>query len=337
MERIKKVFLAVLLITSFLCGCEKKNNEDNSKSINIVTTIFPAYDWVKNIIGDNPGKMEITMLLGTGVDLHSYQPTADDILKISSCDLFVYVGGESDEWVDDVLETTAADQKMKVINMLSVLGDYAKQEEIIEGMEQHDHDHEEDDHEEHDHEEHDHEEPEYDEHVWLSLKNAGVLVRSIAEEIGKIDSENAATYLRNAETYIGKIESLDVEYQNAVSAASVNTLLFADRFPFRYLVDDYGLGYYAAFAGCSAESEASFETITFLAQKVDALSLSAVMVIEGSDGKIARTVIENTRNKNQRIIMMNSMQSITKKDIEEGVSYLSIMESNLSALKDALK
>ena len=306
-------------------------------SINIVTTIFPEYDWIMNVLGTNPASADVTLLLDNGVDLHSFQPTADDILKVSTCDLFVYVGGEFDEWVDDVLKE-AENKDMIVINLMDVLGDSVKEEEVVEGMEEeHDHDHDED--HDHDHEEHEHhhDEIEYDEHVWLSLRNASVLVESISDAMQKIDAGNAETYKANAASYIEKLKALDDEYKTVTEASSCKTLLFGDRFPFRYMVDDYGLDYYAAFVGCSAESEASFETITFLSKKVDELSLPAVLTIEGKNHRIAETIVENTETKDQVILTLDSMQSTTMNDIKNGTTYISVMESNLAVLKEALK
>ena len=309
----------------------------DSEKIKVVTTIFPEYDWVKEVLGDNVGNAEITMLLDNGADLHSYQPTAEDVIKIASSDLFIYVGGESDGWVEDAL-SNSTNPDMQVINLLDVLGDSVKEEEIVEGME-HDHDHEHEEGEEHDHEEgeeHDHEH-ESDEHVWLSLKNTQVLVSAIADSLGVVDSANADTYQTNAAAYNEKLSALDAEYAAAVDAASVKTVLFGDRFPFRYMVDDYGLSYYAAFAGCSAETEASFETILFLAEKVNELDLSSVLTIESSDGKIADTIIQSTNDKDQQVLVLDSMQSTTSEDVAAGAAYLSIMKNNLEVLKEALK
>jgi zinc transport system substrate-binding protein len=352
------------MLTGCLVACSSDKNQGStdtntgnpgSKKLNIVTTIFPEYDWVMNILGANTQGAEVTMLLDNGVDLHSYQPTAGDILKISSCDMFIYVGGESDEWVEDVLKE-ATNKNMVVINLLDELGNSVKEEEIVEGMqeEEHHHDHDDEDHdhededhdhddEDHDHEDedhdHDHEdgEVEYDEHVWLSLNNSAVLVESIRKGLEKIDPANADTYKSNASSYIEKLNSLDAQYRAATKDSTVKTLLFGDRFPFRYLVDDYGLSYYAAFVGCSAETEASFKTITFLAGKVDELSLHAVMTIEGNDHKIADTIIENTSLKDAKVLTLDSMQSTTSKDVKNGASYISIMENNLAVLKEALK
>lgn len=309
-------------------------------SISVVTTIFPEYDWVKQIVGDN-SNVELTLLLDNGVDLHNYQPTAEDIKKIATCDLFIYVGGESDEWAEDAIKT-AVNQNQQVINLMDVLKDSIKEEEVVEGMqeEEHDHDHEgeaEDEHEEEAEEEHEHEEEvEYDEHVWLSLKNAATCVKAIADSLETIDGANADMYKANAESYINDINALDAKYADAVNAATGKTLLFGDRFPFRYMVDDYGLDYYAAFVGCSAETEASFETIKFLSEKVDELGLKTVLTIENSDNKIADTIIANTNSKDANILAMDSMQSTTSSDAASGTTYLGVMEQNLSVLTEAL-
>ncbi len=324
---ISLLMAVALAVCSFTCGSGLNVNAEEQVPLQIVTTIFPEYDWVQNILGENPDGAEVTMLLDNGVDLHSYQPTVDDILKISTCDLFIYVGGESDSWVDDAL-AEAANPDMIVINLLDTLGDKVKEEEMVEGMEEE---------EEESAEEGEEEEPEYDEHVWLSLQNAAVLVDTIAESFAEIDDANADMYRDNAAAYVSELTALDAEYRSAVSEANVNTLLFGDRFPFRYLVDDYGLDYYAAFVGCSAETEASFETIVFLANKVDELSLSSILTIEGDDHRIAETIRDNTSTKDQKILTMDSMQSTTSKDIENGAAYLSVMKENLQVLKEALK
>lgn len=558
MKRRMIMAMAAMYTVSCMAGCGSAVNADaeqpqgtsgveegaqagaSADPIQVVTTIFPEYDWVKTILGDQTANAEITMLLDNGVDLHSFEPTAEDIMKISDCDMFVYVGGESDEWVTDVLR--AADNKdMVVINLLDVLGERVKEEEIVEGMEHdHDHehehehehehshekrevpedrtlsdyegewqslypfmnenfkaetasymaeaegfeeeeeawnffykgnetdvryvnikgdeiefikedgtktsgtyeydgyysdcwgetsiryqfkntdttseapaivqfddhlnyptkaehfhiycgedgtemldimynwptyypaditseedmiheflkhyiteedeheehDHEEDEHEEHDHEEHDHEEheegeheheEEMDEHVWLSLKNTQLLCDAIADGLGQIDAENAEEYKANASAYKAQLSELDAAYAAAVNEAGVKTLLFGDHFPFRYMVDDYGLSYYAAFAGCSAEAEASFDTIMFLAEKTDELGLSAIMTIEGPEHKIAEAIRDNTEKKDQQILTLDSMQGTTSSDVANGVTYLSVMTQNLKVIKEALQ
>lgn len=326
MKKITAFVLCILMVCGVFAGCGASNTNTGTGKIKIVTTIFPIYDWVKEIVGDNEN-VELTMLLDKGVDLHSFQPTADDIVKISACDMFIYVGGESDEWVEDALKE-ATNKNQVSVNLLNVLGSSVKEEEVKEGMEA---EHEEEG--EHEHEE----EPEYDEHVWLSVKNAKVLCEKISAELCKLDVANKEAYQSNTTKYTAKLDSLDKEYEAAVKNAGVKTVLFGDRFPFRYLVDDYGLDYYAAFVGCSAESEASFETIIFLAKKADELGLKAICQIESSDGKIAKTIRDNTKSKNQEILTLDSLQSTTGEQAKSGKTYLSAMQSNLEVLKNALK
>ncbi len=339
---MKKVLAFVLsLILSISCTAIGTGLAESEK-ISIVTTIFPIYDWVREIIGGDAEHVDITLLMDNGVDLHSYQPTAQDILKISTADLFIYVGGESDEWVEDVLES-AMNPGLKAISLVEAMGDEIKMEEIVEGMEhEHDHDEEEDhghedqDHEDHD-EEHDHEhEDEADEHVWLSLRCAKRLTAVIADTLSGIDPAFEDHYRASAFVYMEKLSDLDAQYAETVSNSKFKTILFGDRFPFRYLADDYGLIYYAAFSGCSAESEASFATILFLTQKVDELGLPAVLTIEHPRTRIAETVVQNTVSKDQEILVLDSMQGTTASDIQAGMTYLSVMKANLEVLKEAL-
>ena len=526
MKKTLSLLLCLVLMLGILAGCGKtptaNNNNADGKKLSIVATIFPAYDWVRQILAEKADSVELTLLLDNGPDLHSYQPTADDMVKIANCDMFIYVGGESDEWVEDAL-ANATNKNMVAVNLMDVLGDSVKEEEIIEGMEHdldHHHDHGEseahskevstfeddqvqdrsltdwdgewqsaypyvldgsldegfahkaesgkmtaeeykayyatgyetelktiaingetntitytdvngktcaspykyvgyyiqdwstgtraamyrfealdkasgapvfielndhiiepcqaehfhfrssntgfDDIEDpesrwptffpaawdaedvleafigHDHgddDDHHHEdgEVEYDEHVWLSLKNAAVLCGEIVRRLSILDADNQEIYAANGMAYIDRLNALDEQYQTALNAAKVKTVLFGDRFPFRYLVDDYGLDYYAAFVGCSAETEASFETIVFLANKVDELGLNTVLTIESGDGKIARTIIENTAAKSAQVLQMDSMQSTTAQSAADGTTYLDIMEKNLVVLKEALK
>lgn len=320
------ILLGILSISIPLAGvrtAEAGTTEDSGKKLKIVTTIFPEYDWTRTVLGDREADVDLTMLLDNGTDLHSFQPAVKDIMKVSSCDLLIYVGGESDQWIEDALES-AQNKDMKTINLMEVLGDTIKEEENVEGMQESGHGREDED------------EKEYDEHVWTSLRNASVICGIIAETLEEMDPENKDVYASNAAAYQEKLSNLDTEYQNTVDSAKQNTLLFADRFAFRYLVDDYGLNYYAAFSGCSAESEASFKTVTFLAEKLDELGLKTVLTIEKSDDRIAQTVIENTKTKDQKILELNSMQSITSDEIADGVTYLSVIEDNLDVLKEAL-
>lgn len=335
MNKILTLVLALVVCVGLFSSCKNSSSDsvkqiDNGK-INIVCTTFPQYDWVREIIGNEQDKFELTLLLDNNVDLHNYQPTAADIAKIGMSDIFIYIGGESDGWVEDALGE-ASSKDIRVINLLDALGDAKKEEEIVEGMEggeEHEHNEEHENNEEHG-------DPEYDEHVWLSVKNAKILVSAITDAIQDTDPENEGKYAENSEEYTDKLEKLDGEYEQVVQEAAYNTVLFGDRFPFRYLVDDYGLNYYAAFVGCSAESEASFETITFLSKKVDEYGIPVILVIENSDQKIAETIVQNTKSKNQDILVMNSLQSITNSDISKGSTYLKAMQDNLEILRRAL-
>lgn len=357
------LLLSVLMAAIFsLVACNNSDKKPVQTRLSIVTTIYPEYAWVKEILGTRADSVDLTLLMKNGVDLHSYKPTAQDIAKIASADMIVYVGGESDEWIKDALEATPKKGRSEV-NLMEALGDRVKAEEVVEGMqaeEEHHHGEHAEEHEHHEHhdehaEEHEHhdehkehaeehhhhdheEEVENDEHVWLSLKNAEILVQKIAAELTKMEPAHASLYTENANMYVTKLQLLDNEYRTVVENSSRKTILFGDRFPFRYMVDDYGIKYYAAFVGCSAESEASFETIAFLAGKMDSDSLPAIFTIEKGNNKIASAILAASKNsKNAEILTINSMQSVTEQQINEGIDYLYIMQTNLDVLKKALK
>lgn len=309
--------------------------------VRIVATTFPVYDWTREILGDRLVETDLVLLQQSGADLHSYSPSAADLRKIAACDLFVFVGGESDEWTERALAQKGNPHR-RVLSLVKALGSAAKEEKIVEGMEHehhHDADHD-DDHDEdhHDHDkEHDHDEDEHeiDEHVWLSLRNAATLVKAISAELAAVDPAHAATYGANADAYRGRLAALDRRYADAVAGAKRKTILVADRFPFRYLADDYGLEYFAAFAGCSAESEASFKTIAFLSKKADELKLPVILTIEGARHKIAETVKRTTKSRDQRILTLDSLQS-TGGEAAKTTRYLDVMARNLDTLKAAL-
>ncbi len=333
-----------------LPGCGAKAEKPRVK---IVATTFPIYDWTREVLGDRLAKTDLVLLQQSGVDLHSYSPSAADLRQVAKCDLFVFVGGESDEWTERAL-AQKGNPRRRVLNLVKALGSAAKEEKIVEGMEHehhhndadghddhdkeahgHDKKHDHDEDKDHDHDEHDHDEHEIDEHVWLSLRHAATFVKTIAAELAALDTADAATYRANADAYCAKLAALDRKYAAAVSSAKRKTILVADRFPFRYLADDYGLEYFAAFSGCSAESEASFKTIAFLAKKVDALSLPVIVTMEGANHKIAETVRRTTKAKDQRILTLDSLQS-TGGEAAKTAHYLDAMRRNLETLKAAL-
>ncbi|WP_407455907.1 metal ABC transporter substrate-binding protein [Fibrobacter sp.] len=345
------MFVLATALTLVACSAESNEKAPAQKKVSIVATIYPQYDWLKNVLGDRLDAVNLKLLIKNGTDLHSYKPSAQDIAAIASADMVVFVGGESDEWIEKALKATPKDGRVQV-NLMEALGDRVKEEEVVEGMqaeEEHHHEHgeeaEEHEHEHHEHaEEHEHEHhehaeaPENDEHIWLSLKNAELLVMNLADALSKVDTAHATEYHMNAGLYIAKISALDAQYRAATDSASLKTILFGDRFPFRYLVDDYGIKYFAAFVGCSAESEASFETVAFLAGKMDSLALPAIFTIDGSNGKIARAILDaSKKSKETPVLTLNSMQSVTDAQMQSGTDYLSIMQSNLEVLKKAIK
>lgn len=323
LQKIIAAASAVLLAVCGLSGCSEGISANNEK-ISVVCTIYPAYDWTREIIGSfDSDSVELTYLMSSGADLHNYQPTADDMITISDCDIFIYVGGESDKWVDDAL-AEARNKDMKVINLMDVLSDSLREEELKEGMEAEEEESEDED-----------DGIEYDEHIWLSLRNAAKCVEAIAQELEAADSENAYEYSKNTTEYIERLDGLDTRFAEMTANAKTDTLIFGDRFPFRYFVDDYGLDYYAAFNGCSAETEASFETIAFLADKVDELGAEYIFTIEGSDCTIADAIIANTKSKNVKTAVLYSIQSVRETD-KVSAGYYSFMEENYNVLKEAL-
>lgn len=340
--RLYAVVLAYVAVFGvFLSGCggEVGAGADDGR-ISIVCTTFPQYDWIRELIAGNDDGFRLALLTEKGGDLHSYQPSALDIARISECDMLVYVGGESDKWVEDVLRADVGSD-VCAVNMMSELEGRLYEEEHI-GL-----GHPEDGHEdwhsggygEYEYgagQADSYDAVEYDEHVWLSLRNAEHIVRVLCDELSRLDAGNAKLYEKNCEAYLEKLGALDSEYEAAVETASADALVFADRFPFRYMAEDYGIECFAAFEGCSAETEASFETVASLIEAVKAHHLTAVLVLEGSDSRLARVIIENTAKDNGRVLAINSMQSVSRKDIEGGISYLNVMENNLDVLRQAL-
>ena len=351
MKKYIGIGLSILVAIMMVLGCAKKestgsseaesgssvtessslaeSNSEETKKLSIVTTIFPAYDWVKQVVGDNKN-VEISFLIDKGVDLHSYQASAADIAKITDSDLFVYVGGESDDWAEDIIKENP---NLNYINMVDSIGEAALAEELVEGMqdeEEHDNESEEHANEEGEHEEG---EEEIDEHVWLSIKNAETIVSAIEAKLAEIDPDNKAEYEKNANDYLAKLDELDKEYKDTLSSIQNKTIIVGDRFPFRYLVNEYGINYYAAFTGCDAGSEASFETVKFLANKMDELNMTDIFIIDGSKGDLAKTIVDNTKDKNAKVLVLDSMQSTKSSD---NASYLDIMKKNLEVLKEVL-
>lgn len=334
-----KLFSIICLAVSIYAfnGCKKGQNEKkgaDENKIKVVATIFPEYDWAKNLVKDSPN-VEVELLIKNGTDLHSYQPSTQDIVKIGNADIFIYVGGESDEWVSQVLKNSKKENQI-VVNLMQTLSQDIKEEELVEGMQGEDHDDDDAD-DDHDDDEDD-DETEYDEHVWLSVENAKKAAVKIAESLEVADLENSVLYASNLKNYLAELESLDtVKTRIAEKIQTQNSpLIFCDRFPFRYLIDELNLKYFAAFAGCSAETEASFETVAFLVKKTEELKPDSIFVTESSDKKLAQTVIAGAKLPETKITVLNSMQAVTLEQAENGASYIKIMQENLEKISSAL-
>lgn len=324
MKRIPAIFLSALLSVLGLSACNSSTDTSSSSSndkISVVTTIFPQYDFVRQIAGDN---VELTMLLPPGSESHSFEPTPQDIITIESCDVFIYVGGESDAWVDEILDSMDT-SSMQIISMMGYVD--VVEEEILEGMEtDEEHGNGTSDYDDDD-------EVEYDEHVWTSLRNSESIVQAISDKLCEIDGNNAETYKTNTEVYIKELSALDAELKGIADNAKRKTIVFGDRFPFRYFADDYGLTCFAAFPGCSTETEASAETVAFLIDKVSDENLPVVFFIEFSNQKMADTISEGS---NAKPLLLHSCHNISANDFNNGVTYLELMKQNAVNLKEAL-
>lgn len=327
MKKLVSIFLSTVIICSLfsISGCGKTEKVQNSDGkISIVTTIFPYYDFVRQLAGD---KADVRLLLSPGSDPHSYEPTPSDIVAIENCDLFIYNGGESDEWVDGVL-SSIENKNVKVMKMMEYV--------TLRHEQSMDHNHEHAEHEDMDDndEGHDHEEgEEYDEHIWTSIRNAERMSASIADELISLDSKNSDYYNEKKADYISSLDSLDKKFTEVANNNKRDTLVFGDRFPFLYFVSDYDLGYECAFPGCSHETEPSTAVVSHLIDFTRENNIPVVFYLELSSGKIAQIISEDSSAKTMQF---SSCHNVTKEDFENGATYISVMEQNLEALKEAL-
>ncbi len=346
-----KKWIILITICLMMSGCSSNNNQnqeaDENQTLSIVTTSFHEYDWLMQVLQERSEIFDIVLLMDTGVDLHSYEPSVEDITIISNADLFIYNGGPSHDWVDELLQQSG-NENLNTIDVIKVLDDLIQNEVHIEGMQASSHDHEHEESHDHEHEEsHDHEHEEshdheesvgrIDEHVWLSLSNAQIIVDEIAIKMGNLDPEYATHYQENADSYNALLEELDASFHEAIEHADRDTLIFADRFPFLYLMDDYDIDYYAAFQGCSTDTEASFETIAFISDKISELEVNVVFVMDNGLIELANTVIANSNQEDVEVLELNSIQSVNQVQINDGITYYEIMENNLVQLKKALE
>lgn len=315
--------VACVACTLALAACGQADKPPAAEEVSVVCTTFASYDWMRAIAGDTDG-IALHYLLDEGVDMHSFQPSVADLALVSSADLLVYVGGESDAWVEDAL-ASARNADIRALSLLEATGEAGLEEEVIEGMQTREGAGEDEE-----------EEVELDEHVWLSPELAELLVGTCADELSALVPEDAETFQDNARAYQEKLHALDDRFRAAAAAALSDTVVFCDRFPFRYLFDELGLTYYAAFPGCSAETEASFETIVFLIEKVDELDLDCVLVCEDSDRRLADTVVANTQGHDQQVLVLDSLQAVSADEVDAGYTYLATMHDNLHVLERAL-
>ena len=315
MKRILSLLLLAALALS-LCSCSGDNTEAESGDavLSIVTTVFPAYDFARQIAGE---RAQVTLLVPPGAEAHSFEPTARDILRIQSCSLFFCNGGESEAWVEELLE----DQDVETLVMLDCVD--ALEEETREGMQAVLEDEEEDEDEG----------PEYDEHVWTSPVNAKRICEALCERLCELDPEGAEVYRSNLASYAAELDALDAAFCSVVEQGSTRTVVFADRFPVRYFVEEYGLSYYAAFPGCADDTEPAARTVAFLIDRVREEQLPAVFYIEFSNQKMADVICEDT---GCRKLLFHSCHNVSAEELARGVSYLELMRGNVDALKEAL-
>lgn len=362
MKKIYKGAVAALIVAGVAFAGVKfasmLGKHETGKKYSIVSTSFPGYDFARAVAGDNT-EVSVKMLLKPGAESHSFEPTPQDILTIKNSNLFLYVGGDSDEWVKKVISEIDP-KKTKVMKLVDLVK--TKNEEVIEGMQEDEHDHKDDDDHDHDHDhnhdhdhdhdhkhdhkhdhdhEHDHkhdhdhkeEEPEVDEHVWTSLKNAKEISEKILKATLEFDKAEEKKLSENAKNYTDKIAAVDHKIGEMVKTAKRKEIIVGDRFPLRYFVDDYGIKYYAAFPGCSEQTEANVKTVSFLVKKIKEDKIPAVFKIELSNGLIAETLAKETGAK---ILEIQSAHNISEKDFESGVTYVDLMERNFEVLKEAL-
>jgi len=338
MKNLKKLWaiFGLVLVVGLLAFLVLNREKFEQKKYSVVSTSFPGYDFARAVTKNT--NISTKMLVKPGAETHTYEPTPQDIIDIKNADMFVYVGGDSDTWVEKILKDvdTKKTHVMKLIDLVSTVN-----EEIVEGMEdedEHDHEHDHDhshghdhDHESHEHK-HDHDEeeegPEIDEHVWTSPKKAMEIVKKIAKVASEIDAAEETKINDNAEKYVAEIAQVDKDLHQAIDG-KISEIVVADRFPFRYFADEFGLKYAAAFSGCSEQTEASAKTISFLINKVKQDKIKKIYKIELSNGKIAETVSKDT---GAEVLELHSAHNVTADDFSKGVTYVDLMKRNLLAL-----
>ncbi|MCQ2462017.1 MAG: metal ABC transporter substrate-binding protein [Clostridia bacterium] len=321
LRKIFSISIVIITVLIILTACASNNNTDKTDDdkLKIVATVFPAYDFARAVAKD---RAEIKMLMKPGGEVHSYSPTADDMLCISQCDLFICIGGESDEdWVEDSIEASG-NTDVTVIKMTDCVNTL-EEGESIEPEEDADDEEEKDDDDE----------KEVDEHIWTSPENAIKIVDAIAKAVSALDTKNTDFYNSNAGSYDEQLLKLDEQFKEIAADANIKTLVFADRFPFRYFCEEYGFNYVAAFSGCSASADPSAETITTLVNKVRELNTKTVFTIEFSSGATADTVCEATGAEKAEL---HSCHNVSQQEFDSGITYIDLMSRNINTLKEVV-
>ena len=324
MKKWITLWSSLLLVCLLLAGCTSQAESETlsdgeEQGLQIVTTVFPAYDFARAVAGEYA---DVTLLLPPGTESHSYEPTPADMIAVEECDLFIYLGGESDAWVDTILDSTgASDKAMRMIDCVDLL-----EEETVEGMEA--------EPEEHDHDHGLGEVVGYDEHVWTSPQNAAAITRAIGARLEELDAAHAQDYAAGAEDYAGQLEALDGEFRTFFDGVTDKTIVFGDRFPLRYFAEEYGLNYYAAFPGCSTQTEPSAATVAFLTDKVRQEGISTVWYIEFSNHLVADSIAEAA---GANTALFHTCHNVSAEDLENGATYISLMEGNLERLRQYMQ
>lgn len=320
MKKILSIIISLTVLLAILSSCKTEKSVQNSnEKISVVTTIFPPYDFVREIAKDN---VNLDILLKAGQESHSYEPTAKDIIKIQNSNLFIYTGSENDFWVEKVLESLDK-TKTKVLKLVDMVDTLSVEEE-------NEHDHENEDEHEHEHE---HSHGDIDEHVWTSPKNAMIISKTITSSLKELDSKNAQIYQQNLDAYINELSSLDKSFSDVVANAKRNTIVVGDRFPFRYLAHQYNIQYKSALDACQTNSDASPKTISSLIETVKNESIPVVLKIEMSSSEIANTIANDT---NAKVLQMHSCHNLSKDEWDNNETYLSLMKKNVDILREAL-
>lgn len=338
--------LSLLLIAAAGCTADTANTHNTNENIAddapyILCSGFSEYDWTRNILGDNPGGIRLELLNQSGSDMHSYQPSVSDMVKLADCDLLIYTGGLSEFWIDKAAQSSISSQASEAGGRLLSLMTYFEEKPMLftdYSQAAHEHSHREHGQDKSGHNEHSEDEHEFDEHLWLSLKSAKVFCTEIANAVSELDPDNSEYYSKALVAYTNKLAELDKAFETAVAAAETDVLIFADRFPFTYLLQDYGLHCHAAFDGCSAETEASFETVIELASELNSDGLKHIVVLKNSPSgeKLARTIIAAAERSDVKISALDSLQAFSTKELSEGYTYISAMKKNLEVLSECL-